>query len=698
MRRRIVWGLLIFGIAGVAGADPPADPQAPAGGAAPSPTYTVEVREKRPVSAASAFVVDAKSFELRALESPGEILEVTPGLVTGQHAGGGKANQYLVRGFDADHGTDNAVFVDRVPVNMRSHAHGQGYTDLHFVIPETVERIEITKGTYDAEVGDFATAGSVNLITRETAEESLVKVELGEFDTQRYVGLWSPKVGAFSGADPSARGLFAFEAYGTDGPFASEEDFWRFAGFGRVGFDLGPKTRLVGVAHAYWADWDASNQIPQRAVDAPGFDRWDAVDPTDGGDSSTVRTLLKLTHEPSERDRIEAAAWLIRYDLDLFSNFSFFLGDPVRGDQIVQRDDRWVYGGFAKWRRAGQLAGLPAAFTAGLDTRNDDAHVRLARSQERDAIETVADDDIVEHSLAAFAEAEVLPLPWVRGVVGLRAEQFWFDVGDRSGLGRPDGHASDGVILPKANLILRPFAGDGVAPSELGPLRELELFLNFGQGFHSNDARDAVANPREPTLPTALGWEVGARTRLFDRLDLALAYWWLSLESELVFVGDEGVTEPRGRSRRRGIEASAELEITEWLLWIGDLAYSSAEFTNGDKVPQGARFVASSSVVARHASGLSAELRWEVQGERYSSESPSTPRLRSYSVWSLVTRYRRGAFEVSLAVQNLFDTEWESAEFFYESRLPGERLAGFEDFHFVPGWSRNFRVGLAYHF
>jgi outer membrane receptor protein involved in Fe transport len=662
------------------------------------PTYTVEVRERRPVSAASSFVKDSKSFELRALESPGEILEVTPGLVTGQHAGGGKANQYLVRGFDADHGTDIAVFVDRVPVNMRSHAHGQGYTDLHFVIPETIERIEITKGPYDVEVGDFATAGSVNLITRESAEESLLKVELGEFHTQRYLALWSPKAGAFGGADPRARGLFAVEAYGTDGPFDDEEDFWRFNGFGRIGVELGQRTRLEATGHAYTGDWDASNQIPQRAVDAPGFGRWDAVDPSDGGDSSHIRTLVRLIHEPGERDRIEGAAWLIRYDLDLYSNFSFFLGDPVRGDQIVQRDDRWVYGGWLSWRRAGELAGIPAAFTAGLDTRSDDAHVRLSQSQDRGAFEVVADDEILERSLAAFAEAELLPLPWVRFLAGLRAEQFWYDVGDRSGLDRPDGHVQDGVLLPKANLILRPFAPDGLVPAALGALRSLELFFNFGQGFHSNDARDAVANPREPTLPTALGWEVGARSRLWERLDVALAYWWLNLQREFTFVGDEGTTEVKGRSRRRGVEASAELAITDWLLWQGDLAYSRAEFTNGDKVPQGPRFVAGTSVVARHDSGLSAELRWEYQGERYSTESPSTTRLRRQSVWSATARYRRGPFEVSLAVQNLFDTEWESAEFLYESRLSGEPAGGFTDLHFVPGWPRNFRVGVAYHF
>jgi outer membrane receptor protein involved in Fe transport len=228
-------------------------------------------------------------------------------------------------------------------------------------------------------------------------------------------------------------------------------------------------------------------------------------------------------------------------------------------------------------------------------------------------------------------------------------------------------------------------------------VRDFELFLNYGQGYHSNDARDVVANPHETTLPTANGFEVGARTRFGDRLDVAAAYWWLNLQSEFVFIGDAGDTEAKGRSRRRGVEVAAELEIFEWLFWQGSLGYSVGEFTNGDKIPQAVRFIADTGFAARHPSGFSAELTYHTLGERYGTESRSGKRLRSWGVWDAALRYRRGPFDVGLILENLGNTHWESAEYFFESRLAGE-LAGVEDLHFVPGNPRNVRVVLAYHF
>ena len=238
------------------------------------------------------------------------------------------------------------------------------------------------------------------------------------------------------------------------------------------------------------------------------------------------------------------------------------------------------------------------------------------------------------------------------------------------------------------------------------PVRDFELFLNFGKGYHSNDARDVVAEPTEPTLASAYGWEMGARTRFFDRLDVAAAYWWLNLEREFVFVGDAGTTEQKPRSRRRGVEVAAELEILEWLFWQGSLGYSSGEFVGardgadalpGREIPQAVRFIADTGLVARHPSGLSAELSYRTLGQRYGTEDPSTKRLRSWAVWDAAVRYRRGPFEIGLILENLGDTHWESAEFFFESQLAGE-AAGVEDLHFVPGNPRNARVVLAYHF
>jgi outer membrane receptor protein involved in Fe transport len=407
---------------------------------------------------------------------------------------------------------------------------------------------------------------------------------------------------------------------------------------------------------------------------------------------------VRLRHRPSDREQLEAAAFFTWYALDLYSNFTFFLDDPVNGDQILQQDDRLRYGGWLSYARSLESTPVPVALRAGLDTLHDDAHVRLRTSTERDITGTTSDDEILERSLALWGEVEVIPAPWVRAVLGLRGEQFWFDVGDRSGLGRPDGREREGVLLPKVNLILRPFAAGGLLPCALAPVRDFELFLNYGQGYHSNDARDVVANPRETTLPTANGWEVGVRTRFWERLDVAAAYWWLNLQREFVFVGDAGETEVRPRSRRQGVEVAAELELLDWLFWQGSVGYSSGEFTNGDKIPQAVRFVADTGLVARHPSGLSAELGYRTLGERYGTESRSGRRLRSWGVWDAAVRYRRGPLTVGLILENLGDTHWESAEYYFASRLPGEPAAGVDDLHFVPGNPRNVRVVLAYHF
>jgi outer membrane receptor protein involved in Fe transport len=707
---------------------------------AATPVYEVEVRERRPATAASAFVKDSKSFELRILEDPADLLEVTPGLVTGQHAGGGKANQYLVRGFDADHGTDLELSVDGVPVNMRSHAHGQGFADLHWVIPETIERLEVEKGPYRAFQGDFATAGSVNLVPFARLPESFARVELGEFHTQRYLALLSPRSGPFAGEDPAATGLLALEMYGSDGPFRYDEDLWRYNLFASAGVRLGERARLSGWASAYSSRWDASGQIPERAVHSGRIGRFGSIDPSEGGDSDRENLKLRFEWDPSERDRVEADAWVSHYALDLRSNFTLFLEDPVLGDGIVQRDDRILYGGRLAWRRAFD-AGVPVVGTLGVDTRTDDAHVRLGKRVGSEFLEPVSDDDVLETSVAGFAEAEVSLAPWARAVVGLRAERFRFAVGDRVGLrvaaaedeardaeralaeaaaeeaepadpGEPaeeaepepepfepraDGHVSEEVILPKASLIVSPFADGAPLESDTGALRNLDLFFNYGVGYHSNDARDVVANPRDVTLPRALGFEVGLRTRIGERLDVAVAHWWLNLQRELVFVGDEGATEVRPRSRRRGLEVSARLEILSWLYWDAEVAWSHAEFTNGDAVPQAPRITATTGIVARHPCGLSAELRFRALGQRYGIEDRSV-RLSGYGIWNLGLRYRRGPFEVSLLLENLTNRNWRSAEFFYTSRLRDEPPEGVDDFHFTPGSPRNFRVGVAWYF
>ncbi len=668
-------------------------------------THQFTITESKPVTASSTLTVPAEDFELRPLESGGQMLEAVPNALTAQHTGGGKAEQYFIRGFDADHGTDLAVYFDGVPINLRSHAHGQGFLDLHFVTRETVERLDAYKGPYFARFGDFATAAAIEYVPYDAVEESLIRLEGGYWNTFRAVGVASPRFGPFAGEDPQADALVSVEAYHTDGPFRDDEDLWRYSIFARGGLDLREDLRLSGHALGYLADWNASGLIPERLVSAGLLSRFGSLDPTEGGDTLRLQGKLQLDWEISERAHLMANAYAAAYELELFSNFTYALQDPVGGDGIVQKDDRLYAGGRVEYE---QILGLemPARLRAGAEWRYDDARVRLGTQTRRRTTGLSNDDDVEQLSIGPYLEAEVLPLPWVRFVGGLRFEYFDYDVQSRLP-GESDGGGDDHLWLPKANLVLAPFSEVGPLSHEAHWLRHLEVFLNFGMGFHSNDARTSLDDPR--ILARATGAEIGLRTRFFERLEVAIDGFWLDLDDELVFVGDEGTTESGGRSRRLGVELVARADVTDWLYLRGDVAYTSARFTSGDEpVPQAPRFVAKGALGVRQG-GFAAELGVRHLGDRYASEAFNEPKLSGYTVLDFGMRYRYGRFEVGVTLENLTDTDWRSSEFFYESCAPGEvgRVSacpasgggpGIDDFHFTPGNPRNVRGWVSVYF
>ncbi len=677
----------------------------------PAPTepsdgaYQFTVTERKPVTASSTLTVPAEDFELRPLESGGQMLEAVPNALTAQHTGGGKAEQYFIRGFDADHGTDLAVYFDGVPINLRSHAHGQGYLDLHFVTRETIERLDAYKGPYFARFGDFATAAAIEYVPFDSVPESQVRFEGGYWNTWRAVGVASPRFGPFEGDDAKADALVSFEAYHTDGPFLDDEDLGRYSLFARAGVDLRPDLRLSGHLLGYTADWNASGLIPERLVDDRRISRFGSLDPSEGGDTMRAQGKLQIDWQPSSESHLMANAYVAAYELDLFSNFTYALNDPVLGDGIIQQDDRLYAGGRVEYEQVFS-PGFPARLRAGAEWRYDDARVRLGTQTRRTTTGRTSDDDVEQLSVGPYVEAELLPLPWARFVGGLRFEYFDFEARSRlpGGFG---GSGDDTIWLPKANLVLSPFSQVGPYPSQAHWLRDLELFANFGIGFHSNDARAAVIAPR--ILSRAPGAELGFRTRFFDRVEVAVDGFWLELQDELVFVGDEGTTESSGRTQRFGVEFVARADLTSWLYLHGDVAYTSARFTSGgDPVPQAPRFVAKGAVGVREG-GFAAELSVRHLGERYASEAFRSPRLSDYTVLDLGMRYRYGPIEVGLAVENIADNDWRSSEFFYESCAPTEvgRVAacprsgggaGIGDRHFTPGNGRNVRAWVRYAF
>ncbi len=676
------------------------------------PDQATLVLAQRPISAASSFSVRDREFQLRPIASVADVLRVTPGLLVVQHAGGGKANQYFLRGFDADHGTDIAFSIDGIPINMVSHGHGQGYADTNFIIPETVERIEISKGPYFAEQGDFATAGAVNLVTRREFEHSSIGFGVGGSPGRggpMYRGLLiaSPKM-------DSVRPMFTAEVGRTDGPFTNPERFNRYKLFNKLSFDITPTSTLTFGHSSYAGNWYGSGQIAQRTVAAGRLDRFGTHDPTEGGDSARHQLFLAYKLRPTERSELNALAYVAQYRLDIMSNFTLFAVDSDNGDQVTQKDRRTFVGGKVSYRIVHDLGSLRSDTSVGASTRSDDVRSALLRSRERQVLASVRDNQVNETSIGAYAKEELTLTKWLRVVGGGRADFFSFSVDDRQEqLGGPAG-ATSGVkgatqLSPKASVVLTPLQQKNI---------QLDLYLNYGHGFHSNDARGVILGAGSATpLTRATGSEAGARTRLFDRWDVGIAAWQLDLDSETVWLGDEGTTEAAGRSRRFGGELETRFEVTRWLSADLDLTATRSQLTqnagNGNSVALAPRLTWSGGLSARHPGGLRAGWRFYGLSDRPATEdypAPGSLVADGFTVFDLHLGFRHRRFDVALDIENLFNATYKAAQFATTSRLRSEpstgapppagacgnrsrvstsdngNYAGCEDVHFTPGY------------
>jgi outer membrane receptor protein involved in Fe transport len=652
----------------------------------------VYVWGEQPTSAATEQTRWDKDLELRPSNTPSDVLRVTPGLIIGQHHGGGKADQILFRGFDSDHGTDFAVFIDGIPVNMVSHGHGQGYADLHWLIPESIERVEIYKGPYFVQLGDFATSGAMNILTKRKDKDSTITLSGGSYNTQRYVGVFSPPEGML------LRPYIAGEVYHNDGPFKNPNDYIRYNLLAKFGLLQTADSNLSLLGTFFKTSWKASGELPARAVRSGAIGRFGSFDPSEGGKSE--RQNLSLIYNYTGADQsFNAQTWASWYKLQLWSNFTLFLHDPVNGDGIEQTDKRFLIGNNINYRRNYNLFRLPMETFVGFQSRFDHIRVGLFSQTDRhrttklgNLSPTLSNNEIEQTNLAAFAQQEIKPTDWFRAQIGARMDHFMFDVkqkGNPTTIANPiSGDGSATIVNPKLNFILTPFEDNDVATTT-------NLFLNFGGGFHSNDARVFVQD-KDKKIPRFWGGELGARSRLFDRLDVTLSYWRSYLESELVFVGDEGTFEPGGASRRHGIESEFRYDILPWLSYDLDLSYTWARFINGDRVPLAPRFLAFTGITARHDSGIQARLQMRHIGRRYSIEDGSilTP---TSTIFDLFLKYVWKRYEFFVQCQNLANKKWRAAEHVFESRLPGEPAAGVLDSHFTPGDPFTVKAGVTVH-
>jgi outer membrane receptor protein involved in Fe transport len=646
----------------------------------------VSIIGERPVAASSQQFIPDKEILLQPQGRPAQVLRLIPGFLAVEHSGGaGKADQYFLRGFDADHGTDVAFFADGMPINLRTHAHGQGYSDLNFIIPETIEGLDVYKGAYLPEYGDFATAGAVNFRTRQVIQEGLVQAAGGQFDTQRYMLMFSP-------TKDRVRTLFAAEGYYTNGPFQNDNRYFRGNLLGKMTTNLTGRDELSLTGTFQKSQWNASGEIPLRAVQDGSLDRFGAIDLSEGGKTFRSTAKLNYHYDTTSGGQFFANAYGQYYRLDLFTNFTFFLNDPANGDGIQQSDRRVMYGGDIGYKQRGEMLGLPSIGTIGLQTRVDNIHARLGTQTKRTPTGTTTDSDVLEASYAPFVKAEVQPTSWMRLAGGLRAETFTFDVRNRCAACAepPAGRTSSGIVLPKMNLVL-------------GPWASTEFFANYGEGYHSNDARSAVA-PGSSPLARAKSYEVGVRSKPWgpEGVELIATLWRLDLKSELVFVGDEGTTEIRGASRRMGVEVAARGQVWGPLYFNGSVTYTKAEFRNGDAIPLAPEVTAYGALLLRWPEGLTSQLQATYLGARpliedRSVKSPSWIDFDLSERYQLPIKLSHGRLETFLFVQNLFNTKWEQAIFAFESQLRNE-AAPVNGIHFVPGNPRTCMGGVAWYF
>lgn len=632
------------------------------------PEVAVEGRATRLIGvtdSASQGVVGQPEFKYRPLSRVGELVEVVPGTLATQHSGSGKANQFFLRGFNLDHGTDFTTYLDGIPLNMPSHAHGQGYLDLNSVIPELVDTVEFGKGPYHADQGDFSSAGYAKIHSQHRLPQGFVNFTGGEYDYYRGVAANSSRVG-------TGELLYGGEVNFFDGPWQQAEDLNKYNGLIRYTVDEDNRGLAID-GKAYHSLWNATNQIPQRAVDNGIMGLYDTWDASDGGETNRYSLGINAWSR-GDNYRNSANIYGVYTDLDLYSNFTGFLDDPVNGDQIQQKERRWMGGGQAEQTWFNQWFGLDVDNTAGVQVRHDRLDgLGLNHTRDRELLTRRTLHDLDETTFGFFLRNQTHWLSWFRTVAGVRSDTFVFDVNDRLDA-RNSGSRSTSLVTPKLSLIF-------------GPWYDSEMFVNLGYGFHSNDARgvtrhfDADGNPIDSVSPVAKtrGAEVGLRTQYFTGVNTTLAFWWLRSGQELVFVGDAGTTEPTGKSERYGVEWTNYIKPLDWLTLDADLAFTSAHYldepSSANHIPNSVGRVISAGAVAELPYDLYLTLRLRHFGEVPLNEN-RTATMGDTTLVNLGAGYRYRQFKLQADVLNLLDSKQNDIAYYYTSRLSDEPTGG----------------------
>lgn len=630
--------------------------------------------------------IGAVDIRLRPVNTSQDVLRIVPGLFIAQHAGGGKAEQIFLRGFDIDHGTDIAITVDGMPVNMVSHAHGQGYADLHFLIPETVEKVGFDKGPYFTGKGNLATSAYVDFSTKDFIDNNIIKLEAGQFNTQRVMGMLK----LFNKTTEKNRQQFyiASEYSSTDGYFDSPQDFHRFNLMGKYNAWFGNQSQLTITASTFDSKWFASGQVPDRAVQAGIINRFGAIDDTEGGNTSRTNLSVKFNKQWKSNWKTTDQLYFSRYKFNLYSNFTFFLEDAVNGDMIQQQETRNIFGYTTTAAKSYLIGSKKASSEFGAGFRYDDVmDIELAKANRTTFFNSIQKGDVKELNSFFYVNQDVELSDKFSLNAGLRYDHFIFKYKDELAGATDFSKQKKGTVSPKLNI-------------SYSPNQKVKLYLNNGIGFHSNDTRVILDNGADDILPKVFGTDLGIIFKPNKNLILKTALWHLYSEQEFVYVGDAGVVEPSGKSRRMGIDVSARYQFNKWLFGDFDVNLTKAraigEAKGEDFIPLAPAFTSIGGLTAKTKDGFGGTVRYRFIDSRPANETNSV-RAEGYMLLDMVAAYRVKKFEFTLSLENILNKEWREAQFDTESRLQFEPNP-VSEIHYTPGSPRFLKAGVSFIF
>jgi len=687
---------------------PPSSPpaEAPLQQGVNQSTLVVAQRTSQEPTAASDSRTSQAELSLIPRYKVENIVEAVPGLFAVQHSGGGKADQYFLRGFDADHGTDIAFSVDGTPINMVSHAHGQGYSDLHFLIPETIASIDATKGPYAAGAGDFATAGSVDFRMADHVAESYAKAEVGPYSHTRFVALESPDLGA------DWRMLTAAEVYRDDGPFIHPDDFTRFNGYVKMTHDLDDRSSMSATLTAYGGSWNASGVLPARDVCGEGdgtptpaayagsrcVSRWDSLDPSQGGGTQRLQESLSYHRRLEGNTDLDVIAYALQYAFQLFPNDGIaasFQPDGIQyGSEIEQDDARSEVGTRLRVSHRARLGGIDVRSTFGLQVRGDAIHSELHRDRDRKRLDGVdanipgpiADSNIDETGIGLYAEEDFRPARWLRFVLGARGDRVDVAVSNQSqtAVDQFSGVRGQAQLSPKATMVVSPWDGQ-------------DVFVNYGRGFHSNDARTIIEGSATTLLATATGYEVGTVIRPLKGLSLGAAGFLLDLQSELTIDGDTASIGPSGPTRRYGGEFTGKYNLGDTVFADAAFTVTHARYTDAADIAAGNAFVPLAPVRTFSAGlgvrrtidsvTLVGSVHVQSMSERHATQD-GTLTATGFTLVDAQAGARWKNVELAANLLNVGDVTWREGQFAVQSRAPGEGPNPPVGISFTPGIPR----------